>query len=178
MLETERLVLRRWCDADRDSFARLNADPEVMHYFPKTHDRKYSDTFIDKMQEHLETHGYTLLACERKEEGDFIGFVGLLQQTFEARFTPAVEVGWRLHKHAWGQGYATEAAKACLRWGFEEHKLDDIVSMTYIGNQPSIRVMQKIGMKYKMHFDHSKLPGHWLEKHILYTAHRVDWRAE
>ena len=117
-LTTARLILRRWRDADRPQFAALNADPEVMRYFAAPLDRAASDAFVDRIEQGFDEHGYGLWALEVRATGEFLGFTGLALQTFEAPFTPAVEVGWRLARSAWGQGYATEAARAALAYGF------------------------------------------------------------
>ncbi len=117
-LTTDRLLLRRWRDADRPPFAALNADAEVMRYFPAPLGRAASDAFVDRIEQGFDEHGYGLWALEVRATGEFIGFTGLALQTFDAPFTPAVEVGWRLARSAWGHGYATEAARAALDDGF------------------------------------------------------------
>src|ERR1700753_3123051 len=108
-LRTDRLILRRWRDSDRVPFAPMNADPDVMRYFVVPLNRAQSDDFIDRIEVHFDTYGWGLWALERRDTGDFIGFTGLWSATFEAPFTPAIEVGWRLRKSAWGHGFATEA---------------------------------------------------------------------
>lgn len=126
--ETHRLLLRRWRDADREPFARMNADPEVMEHFPRRLERSESDGMVDRIEAHFGEHGFGLWAVERKEDASFVGFVGLTKVGFEAPFTPAVEIGWRLARAAWGHGYATEAARAVCRIGFEALGLSEIVS--------------------------------------------------
>src|SRR5690606_13074652 len=127
-LRTERLVLRRWRDEDRDPFAALNADPVVMEHYPATLSRAESDAFVDRVEAHLDEAGWGLWAVEVAESGDFAGYVGLWPASFEAHFTPAVEVGWRLARAHWGRGYATEAARAAVADGFARVGLEEIVS--------------------------------------------------
>jgi ribosomal-protein-alanine N-acetyltransferase len=177
-LETERLILRRWTDADRTPFAELNADPEVMRHFRSTLDRAASDAFVDRIEAGFAEHGYGLWAVERRGDGAFLGFTGLALQTYEAPFTPAVEVGWRLARFAWGNGYATEAAQAALAHGFDEVGLDEIVSITTRTNERSQRVMKRLGMTYDPDddFDHPNLPeGHPLRPSVVYRLSRTQW---
>lgn len=148
-LSTPRLLLRRWRDADRAPFARLNADPVVMEQFPATISRAQTDTLVDR-----------------------------IPQTFETPFTPAVEVGWRLAAHAWGHGYATEAATACLDHAFETLDLPEVVSMTAVINLRSVVVMQRLGMTRDPadDFDHPRVPeGHRLRRHVLYRVTADRW---
>jgi ribosomal-protein-alanine N-acetyltransferase len=176
MPETERLLLRRWRDDDRAPFAALNADPEVMRHFPARLSREESDALIDRAEQHFERHGYGLWALERRDTGAFIGFTGLAVPRFEAHFTPAVEVGWRLARSAWGAGYASEAARAALAVGFGKAGLEQIVSFTVPANTRSRAVMTRIGMTHdpRDDFDHPGLPeGHPLRPHVLYRIRRA-----
>ena len=171
MIRTERLLLRPWTDNDREPFAALNADPAVMEHFPSPLDRKDSDTLADRIAAGIEQRGWGLWALEAP--AGFIGFTGLSIPTFEADFLPAVEVGWRLARSAWGKGYASEAASAALRYGFEELALEEVVSFTAKTNLRSARVMRRIGMVPAGEFEHTVLPvGHWLRPHVLYRATR------
>jgi RimJ/RimL family protein N-acetyltransferase len=170
-LMTDRLLLRRWKESDREPFAALNADPDVMQYFRGTLDRVASDAFVERIEFSFDEHGYGLWAVEVMGTGEFIGFTGLALQTFEAHFTPAVEVGWRLSRSAWGSGYATEAARAALEFGFGHLDLEEIVSMTTETNLRSRAVMERIGMTRRPEddFEHPSLPeGHPLRRHVLY----------
>jgi RimJ/RimL family protein N-acetyltransferase len=179
-LTTDRLVLRQWKDSDYEPFAALNADPAVMEHFPAPMTREASDGFVDRISADLDRRGFGLWALEVRETGEFIGFTGLSVPSFEAHFTPAVEVGWRLAKGAWGKGYATEAALASLAYGFGPAGLDEIVSFTATPNIPSQRVMQRIGMTHDEagDFDHPRLePGHRLERHLLYRITRAQWES-
>lgn len=144
MIETGRLLLRRWRDSDREPFAALNADPLVMEHFPATLSREESDALVDRIEAGFEQNGFGLWAVEAS--GSFIGFTGLSVPTFTARFTPCVEVGWRLARTAWGHGYATEAARAVLDHGFGGLGLAEIVSFTVVDNVRSRAVMRRIGM--------------------------------
>jgi len=174
-LRTDRLVLRRWRDDDRAPFAALNADREVMKHFPSTLTRAESDAFIDRIEVFLEANGYGLWAVERLDRDEFIGFVGLALASFEAHFTPAVEVGWRLGRQHWGHGFATEAARIAVTDGFERLGLDEIVSFTATTNLPSQRVMERLGMTRDPEddFDHPGVPiGHRLRRHVLYRLPR------
>ena len=177
-IRTERLVLRGWRDADRAPFAALNADREVMEHFPTTLSREASDRLINATAEGWGQNGFGLWAVEVRDGPSFIGFTGLSRPSFEAHFTPAVEVGWRLARAAWGHGYATEAAEAALAFGFEEVGLPEIVSFTVPANTRSRAVMERLGMTHEAadDFDHPKLPeGHPLRRHVLYRLARDDW---
>lgn len=168
-LRTERLLLRQWRNDDLEPFAELNADPEVMRYFPRTLIRAESDTLAERQRTLIAERGWGLWAVEAPE--GFIGFVGLSEPRFEAHFTPAVEVGWRLAQRGWRQGYATEAARAAVAFGFDEVGLDEIVSFTFAGNERSRGVMERLGMTRDEadDFDHPLLPkGDPLRHHVLY----------
>ena len=169
-LSTERLRLRHWRDADRQPFAALNADPVVMEHFPATLFRDESDRLMDRIVAAMAEHPWGLWAVEVVEGAPFVGFVGLSQPSWEADFTPCVEVGWRLARAHWGRGYATEAARRALAYGLEEIGLDEIVSFTAVQNVRSRRVMQRIGMTRDPadDFDHPLLPGHPLQRHVMY----------
>ncbi len=171
-LRTERLLLRQWRDSDREPFAELNADPETMRYFPATIAREESDAFVDRVSELIAERGWGLWAVEVVGGSPFVGFVGLNVTRFEP-LVGAVEIGWRLRREHWGKGYATEAAREALRFGFEELGLEEIVSFTSVENTPSRRVMERIGMTRdpSRDFDHPGIPaGHPLQRHVLYAA--------
>ena len=147
MLHTERLLLRRWREADREPFAELNADPLVMEHFPATLTRAQSDDLIDRIELCFETNGYGAWAVEVPGEIELSGFVGLWPQNDERLpFAPAVEIGWRLNRISWGRGIATEAASAALAFAFGELGLREIVSFTTAGNARSRAVMERLGM--------------------------------
>jgi RimJ/RimL family protein N-acetyltransferase len=174
-LRAERLLLRRWRDSDREPFAALNADPLVMEHFPTLLTREESDRMVDRIELHFQEHGFGLWAVELPEKVPFIGFVGLAIPRFEASFTPCVEIGWRLATPYWGQGFATEAAQAAAAFGFEQLRLEEILSFTAVANHRSRRVMERIGMTHDPadDFDHPLLPaGHHLRRHVLYRLKR------
>jgi RimJ/RimL family protein N-acetyltransferase len=178
---TDRLRLRRWRPEDRAPFAALNADPEVMRHFPAVMSRAESDALVDRIEAHFAEHGYGLWAVEVLETEEFIGFTGLSRVSFETPFTPAVEIGWPLARPAWGHGYATEAARAALTFGFDHADLAEIVSFTSLTNQRSQAVMQRLGMirRAEEDFDHPRLDaGHPLRHHVLYRMKRADWPAD
>lgn len=170
-LRTERLLLRRWRAEDREPFAALNADPEVMEHFPAPLSRAESDALFDAIEAGFGRHGFGLWALEPLDDGGLIGFTGLALPRFEAHFTPVVEVGWRLARPAWGQGYATEAARAALAYGFGQAGLTEVVSFTTVANVRSRAVMERLGMTRDPaeDFDHPSLPpDHPQRRHVLY----------
>jgi RimJ/RimL family protein N-acetyltransferase len=179
-LDTERLILRRWRDSDREPFARMNADPQVMEFFPAALSRVESDGLADRIEAHFAEHGFGLFAAELRATREFVGYIGLAVPAFEAAFTPCVEIGWRIAADQWGQGLATEGAREVLWFAFGESKLDAVVSFTVPGNRQSRRVMEKIGMTHdpRDDFEHPNLPeGHPLRRHVLYRLRRSDWMA-
>jgi RimJ/RimL family protein N-acetyltransferase len=175
-LRTSRLLLRQWRDADYEPFAALNADPEVMRHFPAPMSRERSDAFGDRERQLIDERGWGIWAVEVPGEHVFVGFVGLAEPRFEAHFMPAVEVGWRLAREHWGRGYATEAARAALAFGFETIGLEEIVSFTTVANERSRRVMERLGMTHDPtdDFEHPSLPpGDPIRPHVLYRIRRA-----
>ncbi|WP_342527317.1 GNAT family N-acetyltransferase [Chryseomicrobium sp. FSL W7-1435] len=178
-IETPRLKLRDWKDSDLEPFQYLNADEKVMRFFPKALSKKESDVFCQAIIAEIKECGFGLYAVEMKETKEFIGFIGFHRATFESDFTPCIEIGWRLKKEAWGKGYATEGAKACLEYGFEELGFDEIFSLTADINEPSKQVMRKIGLEFVKKFDHPRVdPKSMLRKHVLYYVQRNVWQKE
>jgi ribosomal-protein-alanine N-acetyltransferase len=172
-LSTERLILRRWRPEDRAPFAAMNADPRVMEHFPAPLDRAASDALVDRIERSFDDRGYGLWALERRDDGAFLGFTGLLDVGFEAPFAPALEVGWRLDASAWGQGYASEAARASVAHAFAVVGVDEVVSFTARRNTRSMAVMERIGMRRDPagDFDHPLIDaGHPLRPHVLYRV--------
>ena len=170
-IRTDRLALRAWRDEDREPFADMNADPVVMEHFVRRLDRARSDAFVDRIATCWAERGYGLWALERTDTGEFIGYTGLWPALFDAPFTPAVEVGWRLAAAYWGRGFATEAARAAVAYGFETVRLPEIVSFTSEVNARSWRVMERLGMLRDTagDFDHPLVPvGHPARRHRLY----------
>lgn len=179
-LTSERLVLRPWRDDDLDALAQLCADPEVMAHFPATLDRAGSAELLGKLMAHQAEHGFTFWALQRREDGAFVGFTGLARVGFDAPFVPAVEIGWRLARPYWGQGYALEAAWRALQFAFAELQLDEVVAFTVPANQRSWGVMQRLGMRRDAaaDFEHPGLPvGHPLRPHLLYRIQREAWHG-
>ncbi|WP_237067985.1 GNAT family N-acetyltransferase [Microbulbifer guangxiensis] len=176
---TARLQLRQWRDSDRVPFAAMNADPQVMEYFPALLSRAESDAGIDRQIAHIEQHGWGFWALERREDRAFLGFVGIKQVADNLPFAPAVEIGWRLGVPFWGCGYATEAAATSLRVAFEQLGLDEVVSFTALPNVRSRAVMERLGMQRDpATFEHPLVPqGSGLRTHCLYRLSRIDWRG-
>jgi ribosomal-protein-alanine N-acetyltransferase len=175
-LRTERLLLRQWQERDLEPFAELNTDAEVMRYFPAMLTREQSDALATAIRRAIEKQGWGLWAVEVIDGPSFIGFVGLNDPSFDAHFTPAVEVGWRLAREHWGQGYAAEAARAALDFGFDELALDQIVAMIGLDNSRSQRVAERLGMTRDPadDFDHPRVPAGPLRRHALYRLDRPD----
>ena len=168
-LDTERLLLRHWKNADMAPFAAMNGDAEVMEFFPSVLDLQTSDELAQRMQEQLSEHGWGTWACEVKAESRFIGFVGLHPNDDTPR-GDTVEIGWRLSRDAWGFGYATEAARAALNFAFSELSLPSVVSFTTVKNMRSRAVMERLGFRNTgENFDHPRVPKESpLLEHVLY----------
>ena len=179
-METERLILRQWRDTDIPPFARLNADLAVMRFFPALLSADESAAIAQRMRGIISEKGWGFWAVELKSCHEFIGFVGLHEQPVESGIphAPLVEIGWRIAAQHWGRGYAPEAGKVALDYAFAVLFLDEVYAFTAVPNEPSKRVMQKIGMQDTgQQFNHPKLPpGHDLERHCLYRISRERWR--
>lgn len=167
-LETERLRLREWLPEDREPLAAMNADRRVMEFFPHPLSQAESDAFFDRIVAEWAESGRGLYAVERRGDGRLIGLTGLHRAAFEASFTPCIEIGWRFVAEVWGQGYATEAARACIAHA-AKLGIPELIAFTYVGNLRSLDVMKKLGMECVGEFDHPGLaPGHPLRRHALY----------
>lgn len=174
-IETARLILRPWNDDDLDPWFEMNADPRVMEFFQATYDRAKAGAVAAWMREVNERNGYGWWIIEIKDGDRFAGVVMFDDVDIETPFIPAKEIGWRLPVAAWGQGYATEAARAMLDLGFTRYGCDEIFAMTAVRNKRSERVMQRLGMERRpeLDFDHPRIPeGHPLRRHITYRARR------
>jgi RimJ/RimL family protein N-acetyltransferase len=174
VIRTERLVLRRWRPDDREPFAALNADPEVMEHLAGLMSREESDAFVDRIEANWRERGFGLWAIEVPDEAGLIGYAGLAVHPFMT--TP--EIGWRLARRFWGRGFATEAARAALTDAFERVGLAEVVSFTVPANVRSTRVMERLGMTHdpRDDFDHPRFPpGHRLSRHVLYRVDRERW---
>lgn len=179
-LQTARLRLRDWRPSHLPLFAALNADPRVIEHFSQVLSREQSDLVAERIVSQLHSQGWGLWAAEVAATDAFIGFVGLNRPSFQAHFTPAVEVGWRLAHQYWGRGYATEAAGTVLGFGFDSLGLPEIVSFTSVDNQRSRRVMEKLGMRHHPQddFDHPGVPeGHRLRRHVLYRLTSAEFKG-
>jgi RimJ/RimL family protein N-acetyltransferase len=172
-LRTERLLMRRWREADREPFAVLNGDPQTMVYFPATLDRAESDALADRIEQRFEEQGFGLWALEISETGQFIGFTGLNPMPPDVPGAGGMEVGWRLARQAWHHGYATEAARAAVGVAFEGAGLTELWSMTAVLNEPSQAVMRRLGMTEVARFEHPRVPaGHRIQPHVTYHLNR------
>jgi RimJ/RimL family protein N-acetyltransferase len=179
-LETDRLVLRSWSERHRGPMAELNADPEVMLYFPSTYTVEQTNAAIDRWQSQIAERGWGFSAAELRGSGEFIGMIGLSVPRNPLPCSPCVEIGWRLlHRH-WGQGYATEGANACLGFGFANLRLSEIVAFTALTNARSRAVMERIGMtNANADFEHPGVPeGNPLRMHCLYKVTREEWERQ
>ena len=178
--ETPRLRLRQWRESDRSPFASMAEDPQVMEFLLPLPTRADSDALIDRIKGRIGENGWGLWAIEHKASGEFIGFTGLNVPLATLPFSPCVEIGWRLARQAWGQGFATEAARGALQVGFDRLGLDEIVAFTAVGNLRSAAVMDRLGMHEDVDgaFDHPVVPeGHALRRHRLYRIGRATWQA-
>jgi RimJ/RimL family protein N-acetyltransferase len=176
-LETERLIMRRWQNSDRAPFAELNADPETMRFFPGTLDRAASDAVIEKIETRFSRQGFGFWALEVAATGTFIGFTGLGPLPDGVPGAGGTEIGWRLARHAWHHGYATEAARAALGVAFDNLGLPEIWSLTAALNEPSRAVMRRLGLTETARFDHPRIPpGDPRRPQVAYHARREDGR--
>lgn len=173
LFHSERLGFRAWLKNDIEPLFNICADEQVMKYFPAVLNRDQTVTFIENMQSELEKCGYCYYAVDLLETGELIGFIGLKYQTYPSDFNPSTDIGWRLATRYWGKGLATEGAKRCLEYGFNELGLKKIVSVAPDINKPSINVMKKTGMSYVRNFKHSNLKGdERLESCVLYEINK------
>lgn len=172
--ETERLGFRRWKEDDKIPLAKMNANVKVMKYFTNVLLKKQSDEFVDKIMKHFNEQGFGLWVVEIKEAHVFIGFIGFFMATFESDFTPCVEIGWRLDNKYWNKGYATEGAKACIKYGFDILGMNAIYSFTSQLNKPSMNVMKKIGLEEASTFNHPRIENdNPLRLHVLYKIDKA-----
>jgi len=170
VIETKRLILRQWREEDYEPFARLNADPKVMEYFPSVLTKNESDTLASTLKALISKRGWGFWVIEEKETGLFVGALGLHKPTEKLPFLPCVEIGWRLAHEHWGKRYATEAGEEVLRYAFEVLEIEEVVSFTAVVNKRSSALMERLGMQNTYeNFEHSALPkGHRLREHVLY----------
>jgi len=176
-LITQRLLLRQWQDKDLPELARLNADPLVMKFYPNTLSTQKSNAIAEKLKALISDRGWGFWAVETLDDNIFIGFVGLHEPVYELPVNPCIEIGWRLAREHWGNGYATEAASASIKFGFEKLDLSEIYSFTSVANIKSRKVMERLKMTdQKMNFKHPMIPeGSPLREHVLYKLNRDNW---
>jgi len=173
IFKLERLGFRNWTNEDLEEFEKLNSDKEVMEHFPKKLSENEVVKFLDKLRKHFNEKGNTYYATEILETQEFIGMIGLAFQEYKTSFTPAVDIGWRLKRNAWGNGYATEGAKRCLEYAFDELDITKIISVCTIKNKKSENIMKKIGMTKIGEFNHPEMTNHpEYEKHFCYEINR------
>lgn len=173
IITTPRLILRQWHEDDFAPFAALNGDPEVMRFFPATLTRDESDSLAARFQDGIEERGWGFWAVESRENGEFVGCVGLHPQPDRFAFSPCTEIGWRLDKRFWHQGLATGAAQVCLDYAFVQLALAEVVSFTSVLNVPSQSLMKRLGMEKRGEFAHPALTTRdRLSQHVLYGKTR------
>lgn len=172
-----RLGFRNWTDDDIEPMAAINKDPVVMEHFPATQSREETERFISRMQNQLTSKSFCYYAVDRLDTHQLIGFTGLSDKDFESDFTPCIDIGWRFATHAWNQGFATEAAKRCLQYGFQQLDMERIVSIAPQVNIKSISVMEKAGMKFERTFEHPLLTNDGrLKDCVLYSYEKKDFK--
>ena len=173
LFTSERLGFRNWAAVDLDQMQEISSDPEVMEFFPKPATREQTKAFIDRMKSMCKAKGYCYFAVEELETQNFIGFIGLCDQDYDVPFCPMTDIGWRLNKRYWGNGYATEGAKRCLEYAFQTIGLETIYSTTPRLNKRSWNVMEKIGMELHLEFNHPNLRDeHLLADFLCYRITR------
>lgn len=176
LFESERLTFRNWENSDLDQIAAMNANAQVMEYFPKTLSKDESKKFLTKLQEMFESEAYTYFAVELKGSKEFIGFIGMAKQEYQAEFNPSIDIGWRLMPSYWGKGYAYEGAKTCLEYGFNKLNLKRIIAVCSISNYKSEKLMQKLDMTKMGYFKHPYLKDYpKLESCCWYELKSIDY---
>ncbi len=176
-LQTDRLLLRPWRSEDFPLFAQMNADPEVMAYYPSVLNNDESNALAHKFSSLLLNQSWGFWAVEHMDRSEFIGFVGLHKPQYHLPVSPCIEIGWRLAKEYWGNGYATEAAFASLYFAFEQLNLAQVYAFTPVANQKSWSVMQRLGMENTQNnFKHPMIPKHHtLAEHLLYKINKQQY---
>ena len=175
---SERLGFREWKTTDVSRLYEIHSNPNVMKFFPTIPSLEETEAFIKRMQIQYKESGYCYFAVERLDTHECIGFIGLSYQTYDAEFTPCVDIGWRLDEAFWFNGYATEGAKACLRYAFNVLKLEEIIAVCPKVNIPSEKVMKNIGMKKAFEFNHKALSNYpELECCVCYKINILDYNV-
>jgi len=177
-LRTERLLLRQWRSEDMPGFADLNADPEVMEFYPELLSPQASNAGAEKFKLLISKNGWGFWAVESIPERSFIGLVGLHRPTYDLPFGPCVEIGWRLARVYWGKGYATEAARVCLEFAFNQLNLFEVYAFTSVPNMKSRAVMERLDMvNMQANFDHPMMPHDSpLREHVVYKIDKQQWQ--
>jgi len=177
-LQTERLLLRQWCEEDLPRFAELNADPEVMEFYPDLLSRQESNAAVEKFKSLISKNGWGFWAVESIHDQSFIGLVGLHKPVYELPFSPCIEIGWRLARTCWGKGYATEAGRACLDFAFDRLDLSEVFAFTSVPNMKSRAVMERLNMaNIQANFDHPIIPHNSpFREHVVYKINKQQWR--
>jgi RimJ/RimL family protein N-acetyltransferase len=171
--ESERLGFRNWMPTDIEKMCAINADKKVMEFFPGVLSKEQTFAFIERMQKQYAEKGFCYFAVDKLANHEFIGFIGLSEQTYEAQFTPCIDIGWRISSQEWNKGFATEGAKRCLAYGFNDLNIKKIVSVAPKVNDRSEDIMTKIGMKKQYEFDHPMLANNdILKKCVLYEIEK------
>lgn len=173
LFTSERLGFRNWEFEDIEKMFQINSDEKVMEFFPGTYTKEQTIGFVERMQRQYENKGFCYFATDKLDTGEFIGFIGLSEQTYNADFTPCIDIGWRIKSSEWNRGYATEGAKRCLDFALNDLKIEKIYSVAPKVNVKSEHIMKKIGMKKLYEFEHSLLAGDIrLKTCVLYKAER------
>lgn len=170
---SDRLGFRNWELTDIDEMYQINSDEKVMEFFPSVSTKQQTTDFVERMNSQFADKGFCYFAVDKLENNEFIGFIGLSEQTYEADFTPCVDIGWRIKRSEWNKGYATEGAKKCLDYALKDLKLDNVFSIAPKINTKSEHIMTKIGLKKQYEFQHSLLTNNeQLKTCVLY---RTEW---
>jgi len=173
LFKSERLGFRNWMVSDISKMVEISADPKVMEYFPSILTAQQTEEFIERMQKQFSDEGFCYFAVDKLEDQKFIGFIGLSIQTFKSIFTPCIDIGWRLLQTEWGKGFATEGAKRCLDFAFNDIGIEKISAICPVVNEKSRRVMEKLGMCKKLSFNHPLLQDYQkLETCVLYEIEK------
>lgn len=173
IISTDRLNIRNWLESDIAALVQMNKDQDVMRYFLSTMSDRESFDFFNRISAHFNKTGFGLYVVESRESNEFLGYTGFMIADFESSFTPCIEIGWRFNKRFWGKGFATEAAKACLDYGFSILNFEKVYSFTSIYNKKSEAVMKRIGMSKIGEFSHPKVPvNNELRLHVNYIIEK------
>ncbi len=170
LFTSDRLGFRNWNPDDIDELHEINSDQKVMEFFPSLPTKEQTTEFIKRMTKQFEEKGFCYFAVDRLENNELIGFIGLSEQTYDAEFTPCIDIGWRIKSTEWNKGFATEGAKKCLDYAFNTLKIRKVYSIAPKINTKSEHIMIKIGMQKEGEFEHpSLLENNSLKTCVVYT---------